>query len=205
VTTTKKQVEKTELEKKLEAEIAKEQAVAEESDLKRQSPAAQEAPPAVDVAALTAERDALKEQLLRARADFDNYRKRMMRETERVRKTAAEALIADLLPVIDNLERALDHACDAPGGLGEGVEMVVNQLREVLARHGLQPIPAQGLPFDPNVHEAVMQVECAEMAPGHVAQVLQKGYRLGDYVLRPAKVAVSCGIPEPAESQGESE
>ncbi|MCX5757191.1 MAG: nucleotide exchange factor GrpE [Candidatus Hydrogenedentes bacterium] len=179
-------MKKTELEKRLEAEAAK--AAAETPT---------EGAPETDVAALLAERDALlaerdaqKDQFLRARADFDNYRKRMLRETEQVRRMAAERLIHDLLPVLDNLERSVEHAQAEPAGLTEGIVMVLQQFHEVLVRPGVEAIPAAGLPFDPTCHEALACIETAECPPDHVAQEMLKGYRLGGTVLRPAKVMV---------------
>lgn len=148
-----------------------------------------------DFAALERERSELADQVLRARADFDNYRKRMARDAERIRQTAAEGLIRDILPVVDHLELALKHAEDHPGALGEGVAMVLRQFQEALGKHGLEPIPSVGEPFDPNVHEAVMQRESAEVPPESVVEEFQKGYRLGQMVLRPAKVVVSLGAP----------
>lgn len=137
-----------------------------------------------------------KEQVLRARADFDNYRKRMAREMERVRKVAAEALIHDILPGIDNLGLAILHADENPEALKMGVSMVHKQLQDALGNHGLKPIEAEGKPFDPNVHEAVQQVASENMEKDHVVQVFQQGYMLGDMILRPAKVVVSTGKPE---------
>lgn len=148
-----------------------------------------------DFAALEKERAELADQLLRARADFDNYRKRMARDAERIRQTAAEGLIRDILPVVDHLELALKHAEDHPGALGEGVAMVLRQFQDVLGRHGLEAISAVGEPFDPNVHEALMQRETADAPPECVVEEFQKGYRLGQMVLRPAKVVVSVGAP----------
>ena len=146
-----------------------------------------------DITALEAERDALQDQLLRARAEFDNYRKRTAREIERIRKTAAESLVRDLLPVVDHLELALQHADEASRAVTEGVEMVARQFTEVLSRHGVEPIPALGEPFDPNVHEAMMQRPDAEAAPNIVLEEFQRGYRMGEVVLRPSKVVVSSG------------
>jgi molecular chaperone GrpE len=154
-----------------------------------------------DVAALSAELNSARDQLLRTAADFDNYRKRVMREQERMRQTAAESLMRDLLPVLDNLERALEHAGNGDG-ISKGVELILTQFRGVLERHGLKPIPAKGEVFDPNVHEAVMQEASAEIPAGHVAQEYQKGYWLGDRVLRPSKVSVSKGNPEAAGTDG---
>lgn len=188
-------VKKTELEKKLEAEAAK-----EEAEAKPAPPPS----PEVDVAALAAERDALlaerdaqKDQFLRARADFDNYRKRMLREMEQIRLMAAERLVQDLLPVLDNLERAVEHAQAEPAGLIEGVGMVAKQFRDALGRHGVEPIPAAGQPFDPSCHEAVACIETADCPPDHVAQEMLKGYRMGGSVIRPAKVVVGKSPAEP--------
>jgi len=157
---------------------------------------AEEALTEEEVEALIAERDELQDLLLRTRAEFDNFRKRVAREAERVRKTAAQSLVHDLLPVVDNLERALDHASDDSGGFAQGVEMVFKQMCDILGRNGLEPIPAVGRPFDPNVHEAVMRAASEEIPADHVAQEFQRGYRLGAYVLRPSKVVVSAGAPE---------
>jgi molecular chaperone GrpE len=141
----------------------------------------------------TAERDALQDQMLRLRAEFDNSRKRTAREIERIRKTASESLLVDLLPVVDNLERALNHANDTSGGFERGVAMVLAQMKEVLARTGLEAIPAQGEAFDPNVHEAVSQMPSDEYPADVVMEECVRGYRIGKYIVRPAKVVVSSG------------
>ena len=194
----KAQPEKTELEKRLEAEAEAETHAHAEEDATAEATPQEGAAPAVDVEALVKERDALADQLLRARAEFDNYRKRMARETERIRQTAAEALLRDILPVVDHLELALRHAEDHQGALGEGVSMVLRQFHDVLAKHGLEPIAARGEFFDPEVHEAVMQRESGDAPEGSVLEEFQKGYRLGQYVLRPARVVVATGSPESA-------
>jgi len=203
----KEPLEKTELERQWEAEAeaeAEARAAAEQAQQTAQDDAAEEPPaeagPPVDVSALTAERDELKDQLLRSRAEFINYRKRTAREVERIRKTAAEGLVRDILPVLDNLERALAHATgDAAAdaaGLAEGVEMVLKQLCGVLSQHGIAPIPALGERFDPNLHEAVVRLPSTEYAADMVMQEFQTGYRMGDFVLRPTKTGVSAGPPE---------
>jgi molecular chaperone GrpE len=99
--------------------------------------------------------------------------------------------MGDLLPVVDNLERALDHRDDASGSFADGVEMVLKQFRDVLARHGLEAIPTVGHPFDPHVHEAMMRAETDDVPQDHVVEEFLKGYRLGDYVVRPARVSVN--------------
>lgn len=168
-----------------------------------QSESPQEATPAATpdpLAQALAERDEARDQLLRLRAEFDNYRKRMLREGEQIRKTAARGLIEDLLPVLDNLERALSHVADpAIHPVVQGVDMVVKSLSGTLAGHGLEPIAALGQPFDPNVHEALAQQPSEEHPADVVVAEYHRGYKLGDTVLRPAKVAVSSGPPAAAE------
>jgi len=143
------------------------------------------------LAALAAERDAVNDQFLRLRAEFDNYRKRVARLDEETRKRAAESLVRDLLPVVDHLELALEHAQDDSGGFVEGVKMVLKQFQDVLTRHGLSAIPAIGEAFNPEVHEALLCEETDDVLPDRVIREHQKGYRLGDKVLRPSKVVVS--------------
>jgi len=191
----------TELERKLHAEMDQElEEAVDAPDSSEAVPEDDSAPDETDaidpVAALEAETEDLKDQLLRARAEFDNYRKRTAREVERIRRTAAESVIHELLPVMDNLELALNHANSSDDPLVDGVRMVLKQMLEVLERSGLEPIEAQGQPFDPAVHEAVSQMESAEVAEGKVAEQFQRGYKLGGQILRPSKVVVSLGTGE---------
>lgn len=159
-----------------------------------------EAAPSDDpLAVAQRERDELMDQLLRARAEFDNYRKRVARDTEALRQRAAEALMFDLLTVIDNLDLALKYKDTDPSALAEGVGMVAKQMHDVLGRHGLKLIESVGKPFNPEVHEAVTQVPSNDVARDQVVEEFQKGYMLGGRVLRPSKVTVSSG---PAESAG---
>ena len=144
--------------------------------------------------------ESLKDQLLRARAEFDNYRKRIARDHERIRATAAETLIRTLVPVVDSLERALDHGESDAASLCEGLEMVHKQLCDTLEQQGLRPIHALGEVFDPRFHEAVTEVDSDEVEAGSVAQEFQKGYMLGDSILRPSGVAVSRGPAEGPET-----
>ena len=209
------QQEETELERRLKAKAVEEETAETAGDgdvveTVEGEPAevkeAEEAPPEDRTCELEAEVAELKDQSLRSRAEFDNYRKRVARESERVRKVAAEGLIADLLPVLDNLDLALQHKDEDSGGLWEGVEMVSRRLAEILADRGLEPIPAEGAAFDPKVHEAVAQVPSDEIAAGQVVQEFQRGYKLGDHVLRPSKVTVSSGgTGESGESAGEEQ
>ena len=136
------------------------------------------------------ERDALQDRLLRTAAEFDNYRKRMDKERRDLAEYTAGEAIKDLLPIIDNLERALQaSALDDP--LRKGVELIHKQMLEILRRRGVTPIEALGADFDPNVHEAVTQEESAQHRDGEVMEELQRGYKVGDRLLRPAMVKVA--------------
>ena len=112
---------------------------------------------------------------------------------EEIRKRCAEQLLRELLPVVDNLERALGHVEDAENPLAQGVDMVLRQLAGVLQSRGLEPIPAVGEPFDPNFHEALAQQPSDEYGADVVTAEYERGYRIGDFVLRPSKVVVSSG------------
>lgn len=140
-----------------------------------------------------AERDEYLSLLQRTRADYANYQKRIQKEIDSTRRFACQPLVADLLPGLDNLERAL-AAADAtanPAGLVDGVRMVHQQLIDAMGRHGIRAIEALDKPFDPDFHEAVLQQSNPDKPAGTVLQVLQKGYSLHDRVIRPAKVIVS--------------
>ncbi len=130
---------------------------------------------------------------LRLAADFDNYRKRVAREHAQLTRRANERLLNELLPVLDDLERALEAAAQhEEAKLEEGVQLVHQSLSALLERHGLTEIEANG-PFDPHVHEALLAQPGDGAEEGSVLQVLQKGYRLGEHVLRPARVIVAQG------------
>ncbi len=142
-----------------------------------------------------------REQLLRTAADFDNFRKRSRREVEDAQRRGREAILKDLLPVFDNLERAASHAESAPDvkSVAEGVRIVTKQFVDTLERMGIKRIAAVGKPFDPSVHEAIQQLESTEHPAGVVIAEVQPGYMLGDYLIRAAMVVVSKGSPvEPA-------
>lgn len=130
----------------------------------------------------------------RIQADFDNYRKRMVREQEEACRRASQRLVTDLLPVVDNLERALAHA-PADDPLNEGVRMVLQQMLDVFGKEGVERIAPAGEPFDPNQHQAVGQTERADVPDSTCVEVYQFGYRMQGRVLRPASVVVSCGGP----------
>ena len=138
------------------------------------------------------ERDEYLNDLKRVAADFENYRKRVARDQEGLVARAHERLVKELLPVLDDLERALEAAAQhEEAKLEEGVRLVHRELVEALAREGLVEVETDGQ-FDPHVHEALLS-QPSEQEDGSVIEVLQKGYRLGDRVLRPARVVVSQG------------
>jgi molecular chaperone GrpE len=143
------------------------------------------------IVALERERDEYLDSLQRLKAEFDNYRKRAAREQESLSSRASESLLKELLPVLDDLERALaaaEHHEEAE--LEDGVRLVHRALLDVMRKHGLELIETEGA-FDPHVHEALLAQPVEDAEPGSVVQVLQKGYRLGDRVLRPARVVVA--------------
>jgi molecular chaperone GrpE len=144
------------------------------------------------LAAAQAEAESHLDDLRRLAAEFDNYRKRAAREQEAMFARAGERVVKELLPVLDDLERALEAAEQhEEAKLEDGVRLVHRQLADVLRKEGLAEIDTAGA-FDPHVHEALLtQPGGDDVEPGHVLQVLQKGYRLGDRVLRPARVIVS--------------
>jgi molecular chaperone GrpE len=144
------------------------------------------------VAELEAERDDYLRDLQRVAADFDNFRKRATREQESLVARAHERLMKALLPVLDDLERALEAAAShEEAQLEEGVRLVARELRAALEREGLEEIATEGA-FDPHVHEALLS-QPSEVEEGTVIEVLQRGYRLGGRVLRPARVVISQG------------
>lgn len=137
------------------------------------------------------------EDLQRLKAEFDNYRKRMVREQTRIIEQASRSLVEKLLPVIDNLEKALEAAGAEEGGLAAGVRMVYEQLMDTLEREGLEVIDPHGRRFDPNVCEAMMTVLSDDHEDETVVEVHQKGYRFKGDLLRPARATVSkCGKRE---------
>ncbi len=146
-----------------------------------------------DLNALREELGQASDRALRAQAELDNYRKRMNRELQDSLRYAAVNIIRDLLPVVDNLQRALEaaQAAGEDSSLLQGVQMVAQQMDGILTQHGLSPIEAQGQPFDPDLHEAVSQQPTADAEPGTVLHVVQSGYQVADRVVRPAKVIVA--------------
>jgi len=133
------------------------------------------------------------ERWLRERADVENVKKRAARERADTIRFANEQVLKDLLPIVDNLERAVEHARSGGDGqpLGEGVALILKSLLDVLERHGVTRVEAKGAPFDPTHHQAMAQVESEEHAPNLVVEEHQPGYRLHERLLRPALVSVA--------------
>lgn len=145
-----------------------------------------------EVTELRRERDDVYERLLRKAADFDNYRKRVDRERREMVDLAAQDLLLELLPILDDFERAL--SADVPAGAEryrEGVELIYKQLQESLKKRGVTPIDAVGADFDPHIHQAVVQEVSSRHREGEVMSELRRGYRLGDRLLRPSLVKVA--------------
>lgn len=135
------------------------------------------------------------ERMLRAAADLENYKRRAQKEKEEVQKFGVEKLLKDLLPVIDNLDRALAQE-DAGEGFRQGVSMTRKLFEDTLAKHGVRSFESVGLPFDPRRHEAIQQTPTDAVPPQHVVSEVLKGYTLQDRLARPAMVVVSIPRPE---------
>jgi len=161
------------------------------------------------LAAKTEEIKALQDKYLRLAAEFDNYKRLSQREQRDYARFANESLLKELLPMIDNLERAVRASKENQGrdGLIQGVELILKQFMETLAKFGVRPILSVGKPFDPSRHQAVARVESNTVPAGSVVEELQRGYYLHDRILRAAMVTVAAGKntdQEPA-SEGSQE
>lgn len=132
----------------------------------------------------------LEDQLLRKMAEFDNYRRRTTREKEEIGQTARMKCVGELLPVLDNFERAMQVGCTDENFL-KGVKMILDNMVAAFTKMGVEEIPAEGQVFDPELHYAVSRVENPDLGANTVAAVMQKGYRMGDKVIRHAMVAVA--------------
>lgn len=141
--------------------------------------------------ALEAQLKEKNDRILRLQADFENFRRRTAKEKEELAAVITQNMLGDLLPLLDNFERAIAVEQTDGEAFRKGVEMIFTQLKEVLNKNGLEHIEAEGQPFDPNVHQAVMRVENPDVSDGTVTQVLQKGYRAKGRVIRPAMVQVA--------------
>ena len=185
-----------EAKEQLEQEVVATEEVVEEATTQQETAEAEEV--VVDekdqkIAELTAKLSEEENRYLRLRADYDNTLRRQKLDREAAEKFRAQSLLTDLLPVLDNLERALQVQVSSEDAtsLYKGVEMVYRQFLDAANREGLEVIATEGQAFDPNVHQAVMQEQDAEKESGVVLRELQKGYKLKDRVLRPAMVSVN--------------
>ncbi len=151
-----------------------------------------------------------RQRAYRAAADLENFRKRVLKEKEELRKYAIEGVLKDLIPVADNMERALGHAGSSGGALADGVSMILRQYLAALERYGAKPFDPKGQHFDPQFHEAMSQLPREGAEPGTVIEVFQRGWMLHDRLVRPAMVViaageVSGGTTEPSASDAEAE
>ena len=158
-----------------------------ETDAEEDASAEEETP----TAALEAELKEKNDRILRLQADFENFRRRTAKEKEELAAVITQNILTDLLPLLDNFERAMEVEQTDGKAFRKGMEMIFTQLCEVLDKYGLESIEAEGQPFDPNFHQAVMRVENPDVGDGTITQVLQKGYRVKGRVVRPAMVQVA--------------
>ncbi|MDF1544441.1 MAG: nucleotide exchange factor GrpE [bacterium] len=159
-----------------------------------------------------AEADSLKQQvaeledkLLRAAAEFDNFKKRTARQYEQMVASAGDRVLGDLLEIVDNFDRALAHSNGETDkeGLLEGMKLIGNQMKDLLKKHNVEPIEAIGAEFDPSLHEAMMQVNSDEYESGVVVMEIAKGYKRGDHVVRHSRVGVSSGPAQEEKNEPE--
>jgi len=148
---------------------------------------------AAAVVELEAEVQQTKDRWLRALADLENYKKRTKREVDEASLAAVQKLLPAFLPTMDNLERALEVS--GPGSsvdqLVRGIQMVRDEFMTALRKHGIEPVPSVGVPFDPTIHDALQQVDSPDHAPGVVVREFERGYRLGERLIRPARVIIA--------------
>ena len=178
-----------------------------DADVVEESPTNEDAGPVASPAELQAKIDTLQDQLLRGQAELENFRRRSHREADEARKYQSLPFVRDLLPAMDNLDRAI-QAAEQTGDVGnllEGIRMVSQQLADTLKGHAAQAIAAEGEAFDPNLHAALSQIPTSEHPPMTVIQVVESGYVMHDRVVRPAKVIVSCAPPETASEETPAE
>lgn len=165
------------------------------------TPSPQSDAPLAELAVKGEELKTLNDKYLRLAAEFDNYKRLSQRDQRDQIKFGNEQLLKELLPVVDNLERAIKAAKERkPGdGLVQGVDLTLKQLNGALAKFGVHPIPTVGQPFDPSGHQAVASVPSEQVPEQHVVEEFQRGYRLHDRILRPAMVTVSTGAASDEE------
>ena len=158
-----------------------------------------------EIEALSAQLVDSQDRLIRLQADFENFRRRALKDREEALQYGHHNLVKDLLSTVDNLDRAIDHVQRSEGGdfegLLQGVELVRRELLAALTKHLVTEIQAQGEPFDPSLHEAMAQKTDASVAVNTIIEVLQKGYQLHDRLLRPTRVVVAAA-PEAEDSEG---
>jgi len=174
----------------------REEIISAEADEATSSPVADTGPgPAVDVEEIQRQRDEYYDLLLRKTAEFENYRKRIDRERQSVSEAAAADLLGELLPLVDDLERALkaDVGVEGAESYRRGVELIHRQLVDVLRKRGVRPIEALGADFDPHYHQAVAHDAVEGRRDGEVLEEFRRGYMLGDRLLRPSMVKVAKG------------
>ena len=149
----------------------------------------------------------LEDRLLRTAAEFDNYKKRIARQYDDMVRSSSQRILGQMLEIVDNFERALEHGNDENNleGFKKGAELIFGQMMDLLAKYDVRPIETIGKPFDPNLHEALMQVESDEYEEGIVALEMTRGYMLGNKVLRHSKVGVSRGRPSANEASQKQE
>lgn len=179
----------------------------------QETPVKQELKPAVELpeteklAKAEQEIDQFKDQLLRLRADFDNYRKRSLREKGEIYENANEALMLELLPVIDHLQLAINSAKEhkANAAFQDGLQLIADQLMTALAKYGLNPFNSGKQPFDANLHEAISCLPSETEPEGTIITQSRPGYRFKNKMLRPAQVVVSGGKPCPPQSEANNQ
>lgn len=179
----------------------------------QETPVKQEMKPAVELseaeklAKAELEIDQLKDQLLRLRADFDNYRKRALREKGEIYENANEALMLELLPVIDHIQLALNSAREhkADAAFQDGLQLIADQLMTTLSKYGLEPFSSDKKQFDPKLHEAVSCLPSETEPEGTILAQSRQGYRFKNKMLRPAQVVVSSGKSAPPQSEANNQ
>ena len=173
-----------------EEDIAKEE---DDSDSEDSSEICEEIDPLQQA---LADLESFKDRYLRSAAELDNFRKRTARTRSDVREETLRDALLQFAPVMDNMRRALDQETQGVDALKEGIELIYDQLRTAFSTYGLEPIQAVDSEFDPNLHEAMMEVEDSERSPGTVIQEMEKGYTLNGKVVRPSRVVVSKAVSE---------
>ena len=147
--------------------------------------------PATELERARSERAAYLDRAARIQAEFENYRKRSEKQQQEFKEYALAGAMTTLLPILDSLDRALNTKAASLEDFHSGIELIDKQFHDALAKLGVQPVPAEGEPFDPNVHQAIQMVDTDEVEDNHVLDELQRGYKLKDRLLRPAMVRVA--------------